>query len=107
MAGILFIDAADCGIKGMCIATSQTIGSVFIEAIIGKIVHRHKLIKQPSALILVMNELSLDNRCIASYFTIIACIRRILMLIRPEIWNVANIGQKIMPGCLASANLAL
>src|SRR5260370_17965494 len=98
MEGILFIDAEDWGLKGMCIATSQTIGSVFIEAIIGKIVHRHKLIKQPSALILVMSELSLDNRCIASYFTIIACIRRILMLIRPEIVNVANIGQQIMSG---------
>src|SRR5260370_38046921 len=68
----------------------------------GRVVPRHKLIKQPSALILVMSELSLDNRCIASYFTIIACIRRILMLIRPEIVNVANIGQQIMAGIRTS-----
>src|SRR5438270_13806629 len=74
MAGILLIDAADLGIKGIRIALSQTIGRIFIEGIIGKVIYRHKLIKQPSALIMRISELSFNNRCIAGYFTIIALI---------------------------------
>ena len=46
MAGIRIIDAANLGIKeGICIALSQTISSIFIKDIPGKVIDCYKLIK--------------------------------------------------------------